>query len=61
MAKMKGHSDAAEDKKLFKSMMKKAMPVKKVMQHLKKDIKEQSAGIKKDVKLGKSLDKKASY
>ena len=58
MAKMKVHSDAAQDKKLFSSMMKKA-PLKKVKTHLKEDIKEQAHGIKKDVKLAKSLKKKA--
>jgi hypothetical protein len=61
MAKMKGHSDAAQDKKLFGSMMKKATGLKKVKSHLKGDIKEQTLGIMKDKKLGKSLDKKASY
>ncbi len=60
MAKsMKGHDDAAQDKKLFSSMMKKAMPAKKVVKHLKEDVKEQASGIKKDVKLVKSLKKKA--
>ncbi len=59
MVKMKGHSDAAQDKKLFGSMMKKAAPMKKIKSHLKEDIKEQAHGIKKDVKLAKSLKKKA--
>jgi hypothetical protein len=36
----------------------KKMPKAKVMSHLKEDIKEQSIGIKKDVKLAKSLKKK---
>lgn len=58
MKKIKGHDDAAQDKKLFAGMIKKAMPVKKVKAHLKEDIKEQASGIKKDVKLAKSLKKK---
>ena len=55
--KMAGHDDAAQDKKLFKTMMKKAMPKGKVAAHLKEDVKEQAHGIKKDVKLLKTLKK----
>lgn len=36
----------------------KKMPKAKVIAHLKEDIKEQSLGMKKDVKLAKSLKKK---
>lgn len=52
---MKGHDDAKEDKKMFHSMLKKAMPDKKIAKHLKGDIKEQKHGIKKDKVLIKSL------
>ena len=61
--KKSAHPDAAEDKKMFSSMLKKAMksPAKaKVSTHLKKDIKEQKKGISEDKKLMKSM-KKASY
>jgi hypothetical protein len=51
---MSGHSDAEADKKLFTGMMKKAMP-KKVVSHLKSDMKEASVGIKKDKSLIKSF------
>jgi hypothetical protein len=50
-----GHADAAEDKKMFSKMLKKAMSPKKVETHLKKDIKEQKKGIKDDKKLMKSM------
>jgi hypothetical protein len=52
---MKGYDDAMEDKKMFHSMLKKAMPGKKIAKHLKGDIKEQKHGIKKDKVLIKSL------
>lgn len=52
---MRGHDDAAEDKKMFSKMLKKAMPGKKVASHLKEDIKEQKSGIKKDKVLMKSI------
>jgi predicted RNA-binding protein YlxR (DUF448 family) len=52
---MRGHSDEAEDKKLFGKMLKKAMPGHKVTSHLKKDIKEQKKGIREDKKLMKSV------
>jgi hypothetical protein len=55
--KSMAHPDAAEDKKMFSGMLKKAMGGKKVAQHLKADIKEQKHGIKKDVGLMKSLKK----
>ena len=54
------HKDAAEDKKMFAGMLKKAVkkvPVAKVASHLKKDIKEQKHGIKEDKKLMKSVKK----
>lgn len=51
---MSGHNDAEADKKLFTSMMKKAMP-KKVVSHLKEDVQEASKGIKKDKSLIKSF------
>ena len=57
------HKDAAEDKKMFSKMLKKAIskvPTAKVASHLKKDIKEQKHGIKEDKKLMKSM-KKAKY
>lgn len=54
---MKGHNDAKEDKKMFHSMLKKAMPGKKIAKHLKGDIKEQKHGIKKDMHLMKSIKK----
>lgn len=57
--KTMAHPDAAADKKLFAGMLKKAMPKGKVMKHLKKDIKEEGKAIKEDVKLSKSLKKKA--
>ena len=52
---MRGHDDAAQDKKMFSKMLKKAMPGRKVASHLKEDIKEQKRGIKKDVALMKSV------
>ena len=55
--KIAGHDDAAADKKMFHSMLKKALPGKKVIGHLKEDIKEQKHGIKKDVGLMKSMKK----
>jgi len=50
-----GHEDEAADKKLFSSMMKKAMPHKKVASHLKHDIKEEKKAIKEDKGLMKSM------
>lgn len=55
--KSMAHPDAAEDKKMFSSMLKKAMPGKKVAQHLKSDIKDEKKAIKKDVGLMKSMKK----
>lgn len=55
--KSMAHPDAAADKKMFHSMLKKAMPGKKVVGHLKEDVKEQKHSIKKDVGLIKSLKK----
>jgi hypothetical protein len=52
---MRGHDDAAADKKMFGKMLKKAMPGKKVMGHLKDDIKEQKTAIKKDKGLMRSI------
>jgi hypothetical protein len=52
---MRGHDDAEADKKMFSTMLKKAMPGKKVTQHLKGDIKEQKQAIKKDKGLMKSI------
>jgi len=52
---MRGHDDAAADKKMFSTMLKKAMPGKKVASHLKEDIKEQRSAIKKDKSLMKSM------
>jgi len=60
MAK-KAHPDEAQDKKLFSSMMKKAMKGAKVSSHLKKDIKEQKKGIKEDKKLMKSMKNSKGY
>lgn len=60
MAK-KSHPDEAEDKKLFHSMMKKAVKGSKVSSHLKKDIKEQKKGIKEDKKLMKAVKKPMKY
>lgn len=51
----KKHLDAAEDKKLIKSIVKK--PKKKVATHLKKDIKESKKSIKEDKSLMKSIKK----
>jgi len=52
---MRGHDDEAADKKLFGKMLKKAMPGKKVVGHLKEDIKEEKSAIKKDKSLMKSM------
>lgn len=52
-----GHDDEVADKKLFSSMLKKAMPHKKVSSHLKHDIKEEKKAIKDDKSLMKSLKK----
>jgi len=53
------HEDAAEDKKMFKGMLKKAVSKvgksSKVASHLKKDIKEQKKGIVEDKKLMKTV------
>ena len=57
MVKKMSHPDAAADKKMISGMLKKAMPGKKVVKHLKDDIKDQTYGIKKDVGLMKSLKK----
>lgn len=53
------HQDEAQDKKLIKSMIKKekGSKAKKVVKHLAEDIKEQASGIKKDLKLAKSMRK----
>ena len=59
IAKKTAHPDAAEDKKMFTSMLKKAIPGKKVAAHLKEDIKEQKHGIKKDRSLIKSVKRSA--
>lgn len=65
MAKASGnHPDAAEDKKMFSSMLKKALkkqPEAKVSKHLHEDIKTQKRGIAEDKKLMKSLRKKGKY
>jgi hypothetical protein len=58
---MRGHDDEAQDKKLFKKMLKKAMPAKKVSEHLKGDIKEEKHAIKKDKKLMKNMGKSCGY
>jgi hypothetical protein len=62
MAKKMAHPDAAADKKLFSSMMKKALKgdgkAAKVTSHLKKDIHEQKKGIKEDKSLMKAMKKK---
>ena len=58
---IRGHDDAAEDKKLFSKMLKKAMPHKKVESHLKEDIKESKTSIKKDKGLMKSMKKGCKY
>ena len=52
-----GHSDAASDKKLFSSMLKKAMPNKKVVKHLKHDVKEGKKAIREDKGLMESFKK----
>lgn len=49
------HPDAAADKKMFTSMLKKAMPGKKVMGHLKEDVKTERKAIKEDKALMKSV------
>lgn len=54
---MKKHLDEAEDKKLIKKEMSKKSPKKKIVKHLKEDIKESKMGIKKDVGLIKSVKK----
>jgi hypothetical protein len=54
---MRGHDDAAQDKKLFGKMLKKAMPGKAVSKHLKGDIKEEKTAIKKDMSLMKKMGK----
>ena len=51
ITKKSAHPDEAEDKKLFGSMLKKALPGKKIAKHLREDIKEQKHGIKKDKSL----------
>ncbi len=59
--KRMAHADSAEDKALFKSMMKKAVKKGKVASHLKKDIQEQKKAISEDKKLMKSMSKKGTY
>jgi hypothetical protein len=54
---MKKHSDEAEDKKLIKKELSKKSPKKKIVKHLKKDIKEASEGMKRDYGLIKSMKK----
>jgi hypothetical protein len=54
---MKGHDDAAADKKMFSKMLKKAMPGKKVEKHLVKDMKEEKQAYKEDKKLMGSMKK----
>ena len=55
------HDDAAEDKKMFKGMLKKAVAKvgkgAKVTSHLKKDIKEEKKAIKEDKSLMKKMKK----
>ena len=60
MKHMRGHDDAKADKKLFSSMLKKAMPAKKVASHLKKDMQEGKKAYHEDKKLMKTV-KKAGY
>lgn len=60
MKRVKGHDDAAADKKLFAGMLKKAMPAKKVTSHLKKDMKEEKKAYREDKTLMKSM-KKGKY
>jgi hypothetical protein len=57
MKKIKGHDDAMEDKKMFHSMLKKALPKGKVTSHLKKDIGESKKSIHEDKELMQSLKK----
>lgn len=62
--KRMAHADAEEDKKMFSSMLKKALkkqPEAKVSKHLHEDIKTQKRGIAEDKKLIKSLKKKGKY
>lgn len=54
---MKGHDDAAADKKQFSKMLKKAMPGKKVEKHLAHDIKDSKMSIKEDKHLIKTMKK----
>lgn len=56
-----GHEDEAADKKLFSSMLKKAMPNKKVVKHLKHDVKEEKKAIKEDKSLMKSVKRGKGY
>lgn len=55
--KSMSHPDAGADKKMFDSMLKKAMPGKKVMGHLKEDVKTEKKAIKEDKNLMKSMKK----
>lgn len=57
MPKPSAQPDAMADKKMFHKMLKQAMP-KKVVTHLKGDIREQASGIKKDRHLIKAMGKK---
>ena len=54
------HPDAAADKKMFHSMLKKALPTK-VTSHLKKDIGESKKSIHEDKKLMKTVKSKKAY
>jgi hypothetical protein len=60
MKKAMAHPDAAADKKLFHSMLKKAVPMK-VASHLKKDIGESKKSIHEDKKLMKTVKSKKAY
>ena len=59
MPKPSEQPDVMADKKMFHKMLKQAMP-KKVVSHLKGDIKEQASGIRKDKHLIKSMGKKGA-
>lgn len=60
MKHIRGHDDEKADKKLFSSMLKKAMPAKKVTSHLKKDMQEEKKAYREDKNLMKSMHKGAS-
>ncbi len=61
MKRIKGHDDAAADKKMFSSMLKKAMPMKKVSSHLKKDMKDERKAYSDDKKLMKTMKHGRGY